>query len=153
MIIIHDLVEVYAGDMPSFEAAAGGQAEKEELESAAMEKLLKKVPSKKLTKEIVSLWNEFEGKQTIESKFAQSCDKAEAIIQHNLADIKTFEKGDYDINPFYKNNLFDFDKFMREFKDELDQQTMGKIEDEGDVSKVSDEHMEEWKQLKSKLNI
>jgi len=32
MIIIHDLVEIYAGDMPAFEAAAGGQAVKEEAE-------------------------------------------------------------------------------------------------------------------------
>ena len=55
MIIIHDLVEIYAGDMPAFEAAAGGQAVKEEAEKKALEELLEKLSNQELIIEIREL--------------------------------------------------------------------------------------------------
>jgi putative hydrolase of HD superfamily len=144
MIIIHDLVEIYAGDMPSFEAAAGGQEQKEKDEKKALDDLMEKLHNQELAKEIKDLWYEFEDRETPEARFAQACDKAEAIIQHNNAGIETFSQGDYDINPYYKDDRFDFDPFIREFKDEIDKQTMEKIEGEGDISRVSEEHKKMW---------
>lgn len=149
MIIIHDLVEIYAGDMPAFEAAKGKQQEKEELEQEALKNLLLNVSNKKLRQELNDLWYEFEAKDTNEAKFAQACDKAEAIIQHNNANISSFAQGDYDINPYYKDSLFNFDKFVREFKNEIDIMTMGKIEKEGDITRVSEEHRERWESYKN----
>jgi putative hydrolase of HD superfamily len=149
MIIIHDLVEIYAGDMPSFIAMKGRQKEKEEKEENALKKLLEKLNNKKLAREIDLLWNEFEAGETNESKLAQACDKAEVIIQHNNADISTFSQGDYDINPYYKDYLFDFDKFLKELKNQIDIDTMKKIEKEGDIEKVSDEHKSRWIAIKN----
>lgn len=125
-------------------------AEKEKAEKAALGKLLKKLKNKKLADEIQALWEEFEEKQTIESKFAQACDKADALIQHNKGGVDYFEQGDYDINPYYKNYLFDFDEFIREFKDEIDKDTMELIEKDGDMSRVSQEHRKKWKNARWK---
>ncbi len=148
MIIIHDLVEVFAGDMPSFVAANGKQEEKEKIEKEAMEKLVAKLSNKRLAGEIKNLWEEFESNETLESKLAQACDKAEAIIQHNNARIESFEQGDYDINPYYKDSLFDFNPFLRELKNQIDIDTMEKIENEGDISRVSEEHRSRWEASK-----
>ena len=50
-----------------------------------------------------------------------------AVMQHNLADIKTWEQGDFDHHPYYQNEFFNFDIFMRTFKDIVDVQSMKKI--------------------------
>ena len=153
MIVIHDLVEIYAGDMPAFEAMSGGQNAKEEAEKKALEDLMGKLHNLELAQEIKDLWYEFEELETNEAKFAQACDKAEAIIQHNNADIETFSQGDYDINPYYRKNRFEFDPFLVEFKEEIDRQTMVKLEEEGDITRVSDEHKQMWEEQKKKLSI
>jgi putative hydrolase of HD superfamily len=152
MIIIHDLVEIYAGDMPSFEAAKGRQEEKEKLEQEALEKLLKHLTNKSTIKEFRDLWYEFEDKETDEAKFAQACDKAEAIMQHNAASIDSFAQGDFDVHPYYKNHLFDFDSFLRSFKDEIENQSIEKFESSDVMSKISDDHRKIWEEHKKKFN-
>ncbi len=109
-----------------------------------MEELLEKLSNQELIIEIRELWHEFEGRETVEAKFAQACDKAEAVIQHNNADISSFPQGDYDINPYYKDHLFDFDSVFRELKDQIDIDSMEKIEKEGDINRVSQEHRDRW---------
>lgn len=148
MIVIHDLVEIYAGDMPAFVAAKGRQAEKEKAEAEALDKLLSKLPNERLASELHDLWHEYEAKQSIESKFAQACDKAEVILQHNLSPIDTFTQGDYDLNPYYKEDYFQFDNFLQEFKRELDRDVMEKFEAEGDMERLGTEHKDRWQQEK-----
>lgn len=148
MIIIHDLVEVYAGDVPAFEKSKR-KAKKHELEKSAFEKLLSNLPSDKLNKEFMGLWGEFEECETMEAKFAIALDKTEVILQHNAADISTWEQGDYDINPYYRDEKFNFDEFFRVFKDIVDTETMEKIEKEGDIERVSEEHRKKWEEIKS----
>ncbi len=149
MIIIHDMAEIYAGDIPSFNTVTEESKRQKEIdERKALEKLLSKLSSKKLKKEIEDLWEEFEAKETPEAKFAQACDKADAIIQHNNAHIDSFEQGDYDLNPYYKDQLFNFSKIIRALKDQLDIDTMEKIEKEGDITRVSEEHRKKWEGVK-----
>lgn len=147
MIAVHDLGEIYESDIPSFEI--DNKEEREHLERKAVQKLLSKLSNEKLIKMIMDLWEEFEANETIEAHIAQACDKAEAIIQHNKANIESFEQGDYDINPYYKDWLFDFDPFIRELKNQIDIDTMEKIENEGDISRVSGEHRKKWEETKS----
>lgn len=147
MIIVHDLVEVYAGDIPAFEKSKR-KDNKYESEKNAFNKLLSHLPSEKLASEYMSLWEEFEKCETPEAQFAVALDKVEAIIQHNSADVSTWEQGDYDINPYYRDKKFYFDEFMRAFKDVVDVETMEKIEREGDMEKVSEEHKKKWEIMK-----
>lgn len=151
MVIIHDLAEVYAGDMPSFEAAAGKQKLKEENEQKAMKKLLKKISNKNLREEIESLWHEVEAKETNESKFVHACDKAEAVIQHNNSIKGSFSQGDFDLHPYYKDYLFNFDEYIREFKNHLDIDSMLKVEDENGLDKIKEEHRDRWIKQKATL--
>lgn len=149
MIIVHDLVEVFAGDIPAFEKSERATA-KQKNEIMAIDKLMSYLPNIDLASELRALWTEFETGETNEAKFAQSLDKLEVLIQHNIANIKTFEQGDFDLNPYYKNDKFDFDSFMRAFKDQVDVDTMTKIENAGLLHKVSKPHQERWKKDKHK---
>lgn len=149
MIILHDLVEAIAGDIPSHEQTNENIVlQKAQNERKALETILGKIENKETAKEFELVWEEFENKATPESKFAQACDKIEAIIQHNMAPISSFSQGDYDINPYYKDSYFDFDNIFRELKDFVNIQTMLKFESEGDISRIKPEHREKWENHK-----
>lgn len=143
MIIVHDLAEVFAGDIPAFEKSIRA-TNKQKNESIAMDKLLTYLPNKTLVREFKKLWLEFEECKKAEARYAQAMDKVEVIIQHNIADIRTFGQGDFDINPYYKNDRFDFDDFLREFKDKVDVDTMNKIQRAGLMKRVPKYHQDRW---------
>jgi len=82
MILIHDLVEIYAGDTPAFDMARkGNQKEREQI---AAEKLYALLPSS-LHEEFWALKEEFELQETPESKIARSCDNLQAMLQSILS--------------------------------------------------------------------
>jgi putative hydrolase of HD superfamily len=143
MIIVHDLVEVINGDIPAFEVSERKNTKHED-EMRGIKQLLSGLENKDVEKEIFELWDEFEHCETNEAKFAVAMDKAECIIQHNIADINTWEQGDFDINPYYRLEKFQFDEFLKVFKEEFDQDTMKKIEKSGNLKRVKKEYREKW---------
>jgi len=48
-------------------------------------------------------------------------------MQHNVANISTWDQGDYNASPYYKDEYFDFDSFMRVFRDVVNIQGMEKV--------------------------
>lgn len=68
--LIHDIVEIYAGDVMAFDIQA--QKHKEKIEAEALEKLMQIYPE--FGKELHDLWYEFEEKQTLEAKIAKAAD-------------------------------------------------------------------------------
>jgi putative hydrolases of HD superfamily len=142
IVIVHDLAESVTGDIPAHEVSAR-QENKYSAEKKAFETLLKDLPCEK-GEEIISLWEEFEKRETAEAKFADSLDKIEAIMQHNLADIKTWNQGDFNVHPYYKDDRFDFDAFMRKFKDVADDQSMKKIIAAKAESRIDPKHLETY---------
>lgn len=143
MVIVHDLAESVTGDIPSWEKS-DRQNNKYESEKKAFEKIVSGLEESK-AKEIVSLWEEFEKRNTPESEFANALDKIEAVMQHNLSDIGQWEQGDFDGHPYYKNDLFDFDDFMRVFKDMVDIQSMHKIINSGNEKRIKTEYLDRYK--------
>jgi len=125
MAIVHDLAESITGDIPSFEDSKR-KKNKHQAELKALKKLTKNL-SPKIAAELLMLWEECEQKETLEAKFVQSLDKLEAVMQHNTANISTWQQGDYDIQPYYRDHLFNFDTFIRKLKDQVDIDTMKKI--------------------------
>lgn len=77
MLLIHDIVEIDAGDAPIYDLAA--QKGKEEREIAAAERLFGMLPSE-LCDELKSLWNEFEAHQTDDAQFARSMDRLSPLL-------------------------------------------------------------------------
>ena len=88
MVAIHDLPEAVTGDIPSHEVSAR-QNNKHKLEGKALRGFVADFP-KREADEIFSLWKEFEEAKTPEAQFANSLDKIEALLQHNIADIGTW---------------------------------------------------------------
>ena len=77
MVLIHDLVEIDAGDTFCYDEK--GYEDKEEREQKAAQKLFSLLPSDQ-AKEILDLWNEFEQLNTPESRFAAGIDRFQPLI-------------------------------------------------------------------------
>jgi len=143
MVVVHDLAEAITGDIPAHEISKR-QESKYELEKKTFKEITKSL-SKETADEIISLWEEFEERKTNEAIFANSLDKIEAVMQHNLSDFSTWNQGDFDIHPYYRDSFFDFDPFMRKLKDVVDKESMEKIIQGGQVDKIDKKHIDRYK--------
>lgn len=80
MLLIHDIVEIDAGDFPIHDAT--GINNQEELEQKAAKRLFGLLPAEQ-EKEFHQLWDEFEASETNDAKFAKSLDRFQPLI-HNI---------------------------------------------------------------------
>jgi putative hydrolase of HD superfamily len=80
MVLIHDLVEIDAGDAYLFDAAAN--VGKEEREQEAADRIFGILPDDTGT-EVMELWHEFEERKTSEAKFATLMDRFQPFF-HNI---------------------------------------------------------------------
>ena len=85
--IVHDLVEIYAGDVPSYKLNDDELARKEEAERIALEKLLKELPS--YTAKILS---RYEAQKEPEARFVRFIDKLLPPVIHTIATEANKEK-------------------------------------------------------------
>ena len=77
MLLIHDIVEIDAGDTFTYDEAAN--ADKEEREQAAADRLFNLLPSEQAV-ELRALWDEFEARQTSEAKYAAALDRFQPLL-------------------------------------------------------------------------
>ena len=80
MVIVHDLVEIYAGDTFAFDVQ--GNIEKEEKEKLAADKLFSQLPENQ-GKHLRKLWEEFDEMKTPDARYAAALDRLQPFI-HNL---------------------------------------------------------------------
>lgn len=80
MVLIHDLVEIDAGDTYCYDVE--GAKDKEEREQRAADRLFAILPQDQ-GKEFRKLWAEFEEGATAEAKFAAALDRFQPVL-HNL---------------------------------------------------------------------
>ncbi len=90
IVLIHDLVEVYAGDTFAYDADAHFDKEKREKEAAA--KLFGMLEADQRD-EINALWEEFEQGKTPEARFALVCDRLQPLIHNFLTEGHTWQEG------------------------------------------------------------
>ena len=81
MALVHDIVEIDAGDTFLYDEAAGKV--KEEAERRAAERIFGLLPLDQ-AREIKSLWEEFEARNTPEARFAAAIDRLEPMLQNAL---------------------------------------------------------------------
>lgn len=79
MLLIHDLVEIFAGD--TFAYSEVRNLDKHDREENALTKL-KSYLSRDNGDMLESLWNEFEANETNEAKFAQAMDRLQPILSN-----------------------------------------------------------------------
>lgn len=90
MLLMHDLVEIYAGDVYAFDKEA--QIGKQEREHEAALKLFAQLPDD-LAIEFHDLFDEFEGRSTPAAQLAQAFDKLQPILQNVATDGRAWQKG------------------------------------------------------------
>ncbi|MBI3403903.1 MAG: HD domain-containing protein [Acidobacteria bacterium] len=79
MLIVHDVVEIDAGDTFAYDAA--GNASKAERERVAADRLFGLLPTD-LAKELRPLWEEFDANATPDACFANAVDRAQPFLQN-----------------------------------------------------------------------
>lgn len=83
MCLIHDVVEIEAGDTYAYDAA--GLATQKEREEAAKVKLYSMLPSDQAA-ELMALFDEFEAWETPESRFAHAMDNLQPLLLNDSND-------------------------------------------------------------------
>jgi putative hydrolase of HD superfamily len=77
MLVIHDLVEIDAGDTFAYDTAR--MAGQHERESVAADRIFGILPADQAA-EFRGLWDEFEERKTPESKFASAIDRLQPVL-------------------------------------------------------------------------
>lgn len=90
MALVHDLVEVYAGDTFCYDEKAN--LDKADREKAAADRLFGLLPEEQ-GKEYRSLWEEFDAKATPDAAYAAAIDRLQPLINNHLTDSHTWKKG------------------------------------------------------------
>lgn len=88
--LVHDLIEVYAGDTFAYDAK--GNEDKHEREVQAADKLFGMLDGVQGA-EIRALWDEFEAMETAESRYANAIDRIQPLILNYLTDGHTWKMG------------------------------------------------------------
>ncbi|WP_018479120.1 HD domain-containing protein [Pontibacter roseus] len=140
MIILHDLVEAEAGDIPAFNIVnEETRLLKQQREQQAIENLRQQL-SAPTGQEVYELWHEFEDKQTYEAKVANALDKLEVQIQHNHADMSTWIEIEREF-VFLMGRHTAFDKGLEEFRALIEEMSVLKMEQAGICTTTVKERM------------
>ncbi len=82
LVLLHDLVEIYAGDTPLYDDAMGtDQVDREE---AAADLIFGLLPTDQAER-LRGLWDEFEARQTPEARFAKAMDRFQPLLLNWMA--------------------------------------------------------------------
>lgn len=77
MLLVHDIVEVDAGDHPLHVASTGSN--QADLEAKAAERLFGLLPAEQQA-ELLALWREFEAGESDDAKFAKALDRFQPVV-------------------------------------------------------------------------
>ena len=90
MCVVHDLVEIYAGDTFAYDAA--GNEDKVEREKKAADKLFGELPEEQGIM-IRELWEEFDEMKTSDAKYAACMDRLQPFLHNTLTAGHTWAEG------------------------------------------------------------
>ncbi len=123
LALMHDLVEIYAGDTFAFDK---NKKFKKEREIKAANKLFSRLPDD-LQKEFMDLFNEYEGSKTKEAKIIKSFDKIQPILQNLCSNGKSWKKNNIkykDVDDYKRKHMLHdktifkiYNKLLQEAKD------------------------------------
>ena len=122
MCLVHDLGELYEGDIPAVLMPDAG--EKHQIELRAVTKLFSMLPEDQ-AESFMALWMEYEKAESAEALFVKALDKAETILQHNRG--KNPPDFDYGFNLEYGKEYFGRNEWFRELRKRLDTETKRRI--------------------------
>lgn len=103
MVLIHDLVEIDAGDTYLYDESGNGT--KAAREQKAAERIFNILP-KDQAEELFKLWNEFEERRTPESKFANTLDRIQPILLNDATQGRAWREHDVCIDQILSKNEY-----------------------------------------------
>ncbi len=118
MALVHDLVEVYAGDTFAYDEK--GNEGKEEREKVAADKIFGLLPEDQ-GRELRSLWEEFDAMETRDALYAACIDRLQPFINNYYTQGHTWRRGKVKPKQIYKRmepvkrgapELWDFIEFV-----------------------------------------
>lgn len=83
MVVLHDLVEVDAGDVPIYDEQA--RRDVVAAEQAAAERIFAQLPPEQAA-ELLALWQEAEAVETADARFAKALDRLQPLLLHWAGD-------------------------------------------------------------------
>lgn len=101
MLLVHDLVEIDAGDTPAYDEE--GKKTQKARELAAADRIFSILPDDQGEK-LRSLWDEFEACDTPESKFAHTMDNIQPAMLNALCGGKSWEERKVRISQILERN-------------------------------------------------
>jgi len=99
MALVHDLIEIYAGDTFAYDDAANES--KEEREALAAQKLFSLLPQDQ-GHEIHALWLEFDQMETTDAQYAAAIDRLQPFINNYMTEGHTWRAGNVTSDKVYK---------------------------------------------------
>lgn len=101
MVLIHDIVEIDAGDTYAYDEA--GQATAHQREQEAADRIFGLLPEDQ-GRRLRSLWEEFEARETPEAKFARTMDNFQPMLLNAATDGKAWTEHQVKLSQIQKRN-------------------------------------------------
>lgn len=101
MLLIHDIVEIDAGDTYAYDETA--KLSQREREEKAADRIFGILPEDK-AKNLRALWEEFEAAQTPEAKFARAMDNIQPAMLNNSTDGRVWEENKIRLSQILERN-------------------------------------------------
>ena len=101
MVLLHDLVEIDAGDTYAYDQA--GLATQRARETKAADRIFGMLPEDQSTK-FRNLWEEFEAYETAEAKFAHVLDNCQPLLLNDASGGKSWKEHTVHKSQIYKRN-------------------------------------------------
>ncbi len=89
MLVIHDLVEIDAGDTYCYDDK--GRQDQHQREEIAADRIFGLLPADQAA-EFRALWDEFEKRETAESRFANALDRVQPLLHNYFTDGQTWQE-------------------------------------------------------------
>ena len=122
MGLIHDLGEIFTGDIPTFLKTDADIKTEDDL----LANWVATLPAP-YREELAALYEEMNALQTPEAKLYKSLDKLEAVIQHNESPIDTWADNEYSLNLTYATDTVAFSQYLTALRAAIREETEAKI--------------------------
>ena len=122
MGLIHDLGEIFTGDIPTFLKTAADTQTEDDL----LARWVATLPAP-YREEMAALYAEMNALQTPEAKLYKALDKLEAVVQHNESPLDTWSQNEYSLNLTYATDTVAYSDYLTALRAAIRTETEEKI--------------------------